>query len=190
MIIVSFEFVKEEFVNCFFGRLDFAKLIVKRLHHCMLERSSQRSRFQLNDQNFFDAFTYVVHKNADMTWFSPGNLYSDKREHQQNGTNSNGILPNKASTLLPGQGANYNVSHANNITNSQNVSETCPGTLIMSPLCAVSKKDRNKFCGSLPNHLDTDDIEKDSSISDNCTCMVLNQLPSIRNALSFFIYVL
>ncbi|XP_037905933.1 uncharacterized protein LOC119648308 isoform X3 [Hermetia illucens] len=101
---------------------------------------------------------------------SSGNLYSDKREHQQNGTNSNGILPNKASTLLPGQGANYNVSHANNITNSQNVSETCPGTLIMSPLCAVSKKDRNKFCGSLPNHLDTDDIEKDSSISDNyCT---------------------
>ncbi|XP_037905951.1 uncharacterized protein LOC119648308 isoform X5 [Hermetia illucens] len=108
---------------------------------------------------------------------SSGNLYSDKREHQQNGTNSNGILPNKASTLLPGQGANYNVSHANNITNSQNVSETCPGTLIMSPLCAVSKKDRNKFCGSLPNHLDTDDIEKDSSISDNYN-VVENSTPA------------
>lgn len=29
---------------------------------------------------------------------------------------------------------------------------------IITPLCVVRKKDRNKFCGSLPNNLDSDDV--------------------------------
>lgn len=33
------------------------------------------------------------------------------------------------------------------------------GQLMIDPLCVVSKKDRNKFCGSLPNHLDNADDE-------------------------------
>lgn len=33
--------------------------------------------------------------------------------------------------------------------------------LMMAPLC-VSKKDRNKFCGSLPNHLDADDVYEEN----------------------------
>ncbi|XP_037027621.1 uncharacterized protein LOC119068226 isoform X4 [Bradysia coprophila] len=43
----------------------------------------------------------------------------------------------------------------------ENTAESCPVNtatkLMMAPLC-VSKKDRNKFCGSLPNHLDADDV--------------------------------
>lgn len=39
--------------------------------------------------------------------------------------------------------------------NDEHSDESC--SVIMAPLC-VNIKDRNKFCGSLPNHLDSDDV--------------------------------
>lgn len=52
--------------------------------------------------------------------------------------------------------------HINQVSeDEENLAESCPVNtatkLMMAPLC-VSKKDRNKFCGSLPNHLDADDV--------------------------------
>ncbi|KAJ6639981.1 hypothetical protein Bhyg_12729 [Pseudolycoriella hygida] len=51
--------------------------------------------------------------------------------------------------------------HHHHQQHDENTAESCPVNtatkLMMAPLC-VSKKDRNKFCGSLPNHLDADDV--------------------------------
>lgn len=51
------------------------------------------------------------------------------------------------------------------INQEENTAESCSVNtatkLMMAPLC-VSKKDRNKFCGSLPNHLDADDVYEEN----------------------------
>lgn len=46
-------------------------------------------------------------------------------------------------------------SNRQNENLDENIDESC--SVNMAPLC-VSIKDRNKFCGSLPNHLDSDDV--------------------------------
>lgn len=50
----------------------------------------------------------------------------------------------------------------NNNNNHHRLDETtieiCPLSTDTLQLMGVSRKDRNKFCGSLPNHLDADDV--------------------------------
>lgn len=93
------------------------------------------------------------------TYYTPNN----KRKT----TTENGKAPTAVTDASHGGAAIY--GHINLVAEEDDLSVTdgCPptttttttGQLMMDPLCVVSKKDRNKFCGSLPNHLDNADDE-------------------------------
>lgn len=101
---------------------------------------------------------------------SSGNLCSEKQQPPQSST-SNGKTVSKSKKVQRYDAENLNQKSCNQIgrgstfngrnEKDENLDESC--SVIISPLC-VGIKDRNKFCGSLPNHLDSDDVFDDDFV--------------------------
>lgn len=88
------------------------------------------------------------HQPQNGSYYTPNN-----KRKTENGKSKN-------ATAAQGNGQN-NPADDEVVVDRENTAESYPVNmtatkLMMAPLC-VSKKDRNKFCGSLPNHLDADD---------------------------------
>lgn len=64
---------------------------------------------------------------------------------------------------------NQQYRQPNNQNPDESQDETCSMMSAVAPYC-VSKKDRNKFCGSLPNHLDSDDVVDGNFQHNNTEC--------------------
>lgn len=65
--------------------------------------------------------------------------------------------------------------------------DSCTLSTETAQLMNVSRKDRNKFCGSLPNHLDVDDVCEENRKS-KLSCSNINTYPFkyiVRDFLSF-----